>query len=49
MVGGIPCRNREEACEGMDPPKLIVGDLAVDLLAPSQRYSTIEGEEVCRL
>jgi hypothetical protein len=27
MVGGIPCRIREEACEGMDPPKLIVGDL----------------------
>jgi hypothetical protein len=30
MVGGIPCRIREEAHEGMDLPELIVGDLHED-------------------
>jgi hypothetical protein len=26
MVGGIPCGIREDCREGMDPPKLIVGN-----------------------
>jgi hypothetical protein len=30
MVGGIPCRIREEGCEEMDLSKLIVGDLNED-------------------
>jgi hypothetical protein len=30
MVGGIPCRIREEDREGMDPPECIIGDLHED-------------------
>ncbi len=30
MVGGIPCGIHEDGHEGMDPPKLVEGDLHED-------------------